>query len=100
MTFVHRAGDSLAVESLSVHILVDGTPLEQQPPIPFFSARGFQPGPTGAFNSATNETWDAGETASLGVAGTNAPLFETGDRVVVRIVVDGTVVTEIETTAE
>ncbi|WP_049969265.1 type IV pilin [Haladaptatus cibarius] len=100
LTFVHRAGDSLAVESLSVHVLVDGTPLKHQPPVPFFSAHGFQSGPTGPFNSATNETWDAGETASLGIAGTNAPLLETGDRVVVRIAVDDTVVTEVETTAE
>ncbi|WP_266079270.1 type IV pilin [Haladaptatus caseinilyticus] len=99
LTFVHQAGDSLTVQTLSIRIRVNGTPLEHQPPVPFFSAKGFRSGPTGPFNSATNETWSPGETASFEVAGTNAPLFEAGDEIVVQIAVRKTIVVEVETTA-
>ncbi|WP_458207306.1 type IV pilin [Haladaptatus sp. NG-SE-30] len=99
LTFVHRAGDSLSVETLVIHIRVNGTPLEHQPPVPFFSASGFRPGPTGPFNSATNEMWSTGETASVELAGTNEPLLEPGNRIVVRISADGNPVAEVTTTA-
>ncbi|WP_227353114.1 type IV pilin [Haladaptatus salinisoli] len=99
LTFVHRAGDPLSVDGLAVRVSVNGTPLERQPPIPFFSAAGFRPGPTGPFNSATNSSWSVGETASVELAGTNAPLFEPGDTVVVRISADGVLVVGVETIA-
>ncbi len=99
LTFVHQAGDSLTVESLSIRIQVNGTPLDHQPPVPFFSAEGFQSGPTGPFNSATNETWSVGETASIELAGTNAPLVEPGDSVVVRIATNGIPIAEVRATA-
>ncbi|WP_327050497.1 type IV pilin [Halomicrococcus gelatinilyticus] len=100
LTFVHRAGDSLPVDRLTVVVRVDGTPLAHQPPVPFFAATGFRSGPTGPFNSAANETWDAGERTSVRLAGTNAPLFEPGDSVAVRILLDGRLLVAVRTTAE
>lgn len=99
LTFVHRAGDPLSVEDLVVRVEVDGTALAHQPPVPFFSATGFHPGPTGPFNSATNATWGPGGTASLELAGTNDPLLDSGDRVVVRLSLDGHLVAEVTTRA-
>lgn len=99
MTFTNRAGEALDVESLDIEIRVNGEPLANQPPVPFFSADGFRAGPTGPFNSASDPTWHVGERASVTLAETNAPLLEPGDEVVVRIVDDETLVAEVETTA-
>ena len=98
LTFVHRGGDPIDVSALSVRIRVDGESLDAQPPVPFFSARGFRPGPTGPFNSATADEWTAGERASLRVAGTNDPTIAPGSRVSVRLIVAETVVAELEAT--
>ncbi|EFW93645.1 hypothetical protein ZOD2009_00840 [Haladaptatus paucihalophilus DX253] len=98
VTFTHRAGESLDVDELDIEISVNGEPLKEQPPVPFFSADGFRAGPTGPFNSAADSTWSAGEVASLELAGTNAPLLESGDEIDVRIVENETLIAEIETT--
>ena len=95
----HRAGDPIDPGAVELRIRVDGVPLDRQPPVPFFSAPGFESAPTGAFNSATAERWRAGETATLQVAGTNEPAIEAGDTVSIRLVVDGYGVTELEVTA-
>lgn len=79
-------GPPLDVRDLHLRIRVDGVPLRHQPPIPFFAARGFVSGPTGPFNRVADPTWSVGETATLRVAGSNAPAVEAGDRVVVRVV--------------
>lgn len=100
LTFAHRAGESLDVESIDLEIRVNGEPLASQPPVPFFSADGFHAGPTGPFNSASDSTWRSGEVATLELAGTNAPLLEPGDEVVVRIVENGALVAEIETAVQ
>lgn len=81
---VHAAGDSLDPGRLRVRITVEGEPITHQPPVPFFSARGFHSGPTGPFNSATGGEWTAGERASLRLADTNTDI-RAGDRVVVRL---------------
>lgn len=88
LTLVHRAGAPLDARQLRVRIRVAGTPLEHQPPVPFFAARGFRAGPTGPFNPAADPRWTAGERASLRLASTNAPGIDPGDRVVVRVAVD------------
>ena len=49
---LHRGGDAVDPDSLRVRVRVNGDPLAEQPPVPFFSARGFESGPTGPFNSA------------------------------------------------
>jgi FlaG/FlaF family flagellin (archaellin) len=98
LTFVHRSGDPLDVRDLSVRVRVDGTPLDAQPPVPFFSAEGFEPGPTGPFNSATDHEWSAGETASLQLAGTNDPPISEGSTVVVEFAVEAGVVAEVSVT--
>lgn len=99
LTFVHRGGDPLAVRALSLRVRVDGTPLDAQPPVPFFAAKGFRSGPTGPFNSAADGHWSVGETASFALAGTNAPLISEGSVVAVTVRVNGTVVAELDRTA-
>lgn len=84
LAVVHAGGDSLDPERLRVRINVEGEPITHQPPVPFFSARGFHSGPIGAFNSAAGGEWTAGERASLRLAGTNTDI-RPGDRVVVEL---------------
>jgi hypothetical protein len=88
LTLVHRAGGALDARRLVLRVSVAGTPLERQPPVPFFAARGFRAGPTGPFNAAADPRWTAGETASLRLASTNAPGISSGDRVVVEVSVE------------
>jgi FlaG/FlaF family flagellin (archaellin) len=94
LTLTHRGGDALDVTALRLVVTVDGDPLTHQPPVPFFSTRGFDPGPTGPFNSAADPEWTAGETASVGVAGTNQPALAAGETVTVRVYVDDALVAE------
>lgn len=81
----HEAGPSIDVRALTLRIEIDGQPLEHQPPIPFFSAKGFRSGPTGPFNPSADPRWTVGERASLRVAGTNGPTIAEGSAVTVRI---------------
>ena len=85
-TFTHRGGDTLDVSRFSLSVTVDGTPLAEQPPVPFFAATGFVSGPTGPFNSGGDTRWRAGETAGFRVASTNSPTIDEGDQLTVRIV--------------
>lgn len=89
LTVRHLAGDSLDAHELRLEVTVDGDPLAHQPPVPFFSATGFRPGPTGAFNVAGDTTISPGETASFRIAGTNSPLPSAGDRVTVTVYSEG-----------
>jgi flagellin-like protein len=88
LTLTHRRGPPLNVSAASVAVRIDESPLVHQPPVPFFTARGFRAGPTGPFNSAADDTWRAGEETSLQLAATNAPLVAPGDVVRVRIATD------------
>jgi len=81
LTVEHLGGDSLDVTAIRLRVTVDGDPLAHQPPVPFFSAAGFRPGPTGAFNVAGDTTLSPGESASFRIASTNEPVPEAGDRV-------------------
>jgi len=85
-TFTPRGGDTLDVSRFSLSVTVDGTPLAEQPPVPFFAATGFVSGPTGPFNSGGDTRWRAGETAGFRVASTNSPTIDEGDQLTVRIV--------------
>lgn len=89
LTVRHLGGDSLDADALRLEVTVDGDPLAHQPPVPFFSATGFRPGPTGAFNVAGDTTLSPGETASFRIAGTNAPYPSAGDRVTVTVYSEG-----------
>ncbi len=100
VTVTHRGGDALDANDLRVRVRVDGDPLARQPPVPFFSAAGFRPGPTGAFNAASDDTWRVGGTASFRVAGTNDPVLEPGRTVTVDITVDGRPVATLETVVD
>ena len=88
IVLTHRGGDPIAVGELRIVVVVNGEPLKNQPPVPFFSAAGFRPGPTGPFNAATPNEWTVGTSASFRIAGTNDPTPTIGDRLIVRLVVD------------
>ena len=100
ITLSHRGGDALNASELDVRVRVDGEPLARQPPVPFFSAAGFRPGPTGAFNAASDDDWRVGESASFRVAGTNDPVLEPGRTVVVDVSVGGRPVATLETVVD
>ncbi len=97
---VHEAGPELNVNNLALRITIDDVPLEHQPPIPFFAARGFQAGPTGPFNSAAAQSWTLGEQASFHLAGTNSPALEPGASVKIRVRRDDVTIAVVETTVE
>lgn len=99
LTLVHRAGDPVAVADLRVRVRIDGRPLAHQPPVPFFAATGFESGPTGPFNTATDGDWAAGERASLRLAGTNDPPLAPGSRVTVDVYLDGRKLTKLTAVA-
>jgi flagellin-like protein len=81
----YERGPPMRVADLRLRVAVDGDPLAHQPPVPFFSARGFRPGPTGPFNVGSDGVWSAGETGSVDVAGTNRPRIGPGRTVTVRL---------------
>jgi FlaG/FlaF family flagellin (archaellin) len=95
---VHQAGDTLDVRRMEVHVAVNGTRLTHQPPVPFFAATGFEPGPTGPFNSASDPEWEVGEVGTLTVAGTNSPAIRPGATVRVTVVSGGYLVAETDVT--
>ncbi len=99
ITFTHDGGETVSTEKLTLRIEVDGEPLAQQPPVPFFAADGFVSGPTGPFNPAADPAWTAGESASIALASTNAPLLAPGSTVSVTIATDQGVITRLETEA-
>lgn len=96
---VHEGGDPVDVTALEVTVTVDGEELRHQPPVPFFAAFGFESGPTGPFNLASDGTFRAGETASFTVASTNDPPLDAGSSVTVRLTTRESVVFEGTATA-
>lgn len=88
IALTHRSGDPLSVGELRLEISIGGDPLEKQPPIPFFAASGFESGPTGPFNAATDGEWQAGETAAFRLAGTNSPQLSPGVTVSIAVYTD------------
>ena len=99
VVITHQGGASLDVRDLRVRVRVDGRPLAAQPPVPFFSASGFRPGPQGPFNSASDPTWTAGEVGSFRVAATNEPRPTAGARVTVEVFADDRPVAQLTDTA-
>lgn len=100
ITLVHEAGPRLDVNDLVFRVTIDDVPLEHQPPVPFFAARGFQAGPTGPFNSAADQSWTLGEQASFQLADTNSPALEPGASVEIRILREDVTIAVIETMVE
>lgn len=98
LVFSHDHGEPLNVTAISIQIAVDGEPLVDQPPVPFFAANGFESGPTGPFNSESDNKWRVGQTASLTVADTNQPTLDSGSTVSVTITTDEGAVIRTETT--
>lgn len=89
VVLTHEAGDPIDVNEVTVSVAVDGNPLENQPPVPFFSTAGFEPGPTGPFNTASDPEWSVGETASVTISDSNDPVPGPGDEVTVEVLRDG-----------
>ena len=98
ITILHRGGDTIDPAEMDLRVRIEDEPLDRQPPVPFFSARGFESGPTGPFNSATSTKWRAGEAASFTMAGTNSPPMRSGDTVRIEIFVDEQPIAQLETT--
>jgi archaeal type IV pilus assembly protein PilA len=97
---VHDGGGSLDTRSLSVVVEVDGEPLTHQPPVPFFSASGFEPGPTGVFNVGYSGEWEVGDSAGFTLnPNTNGPAPERGSAVSVEVYEGDRPITRAETTA-
>ncbi|WP_435334115.1 type IV pilin [Haloarchaeobius sp. TZWWS8] len=99
LTLTHAGGDALDTTDLRVVVSIDDERLRYQPPVPFFSARGFAPGPTGPFNSASDSQWTAGESASVRLAGTNSPALSPGARVCVELYDGSTLLATVESHA-
>ncbi|GAB6860473.1 type IV pilin [Haloplanus litoreus] len=99
LVLTHRAGETVDVRSLDVLVRVDGQPLARQPPVPFFSARGFRSGPTGPFNAAADPRWEPGERASFRVASTNRPSLSAGAHVTVELRRNGRLLAVLSATA-
>lgn len=85
----HEAGDPIDVGEITVTVTVEGAPLAEQPPVPFFSTTGFEAGPTGPFNSAADSEWTVGERASFTIADSNDPVPDAGDEVRVEVLQNG-----------
>lgn len=81
----HEGGETVNVGTLRVQVAIDGESLAQQPPVPFFAARGYHGGPRGPFNPRTDGEWSVGETASFRIAETNDPTLEPGARLTVEL---------------
>lgn len=96
----HEAGPDLRTARVRLVVAIDGTPLDHQPPVPFFAARGFRAGPTGPFNVASDGVWTAGETGTIRVASTNSPEPESGRTVSVTIHVGDDRVAEVRGVVE
>lgn len=100
LTLEHVGGEPVNVTELELEIAVNGESLERQPPVPFVGADGYRGAPSGPFNPETDPEWRVDETATLRVAETNDPAIRSGDTVSVTVVVDGTVVADLEATAD
>lgn len=99
ITVVHRGGDAITPAEIRLVVEIDGERLAHQPPVPFFATRGFEPGPTGPLNSASDGQWRAGERATFRLAATNDPDLEAGATVSVTVATDRSVVGVAETRA-
>ncbi|WP_231587950.1 type IV pilin [Halostagnicola sp. A56] len=95
----HAGGDAVDVRELSVAIEIDGGTLENQPPVPFVGAKGFDETPTGPFNARSDPIWRAGESARVDLASTNDPRLRAGATVTVTLVVDDHRIATLEATA-
>ena len=98
IALTHDGGDPINVQDLTVRVRVNDESLSRQPPVPFFSSAGFQPGPTGAFNSASDDTWIVGESVSFRIARSNDPYPTAGDRVEVHLSVHDREIAMLEAT--
>lgn len=94
---VHEGGPPIDVREVTVRVAVDGTPLVEQPPVPFFAAPGFRSGPTGAFNPSADPVLAVGERASFRIAGTNSPTLVAGATLALRLYRGGTRIAAVET---
>jgi hypothetical protein len=96
LELTHEGGAPLDVRDLRLRVAVDGDPLAHQPPVPFFAARGYEPGPTGPFNAASDPRWTGGETGSFCVAGTNRPTPSPGAAVSITVAANDSVIARLE----
>ena len=89
LQFTNTGTETLDIDEVALKISVSDQPLAFQPTIPYFSTTGFEPGPSGPFNSASNMTWEPGQKATITVANTNEPVPTVGDSVTVEVWYEG-----------
>lgn len=99
LSLTHRGGDPLDLSETTVRVEIDGEELASQPPIPFFAARGFESGPTGPFNAASDDVWRPGETGTVRLASTNDPELTQESTVTVRVYAEGTEIAAVSVSA-
>ena len=99
LAVTHRGGDPLDLTATTLRVEVNGRSLTHQPPVPFFAASGFESGPAGPFNSASDDVWRPGETGTLVVASTNEPGIGPNSTVTVRVFSDGTEIATLSASA-
>lgn len=99
VAIVHQGGPGLDVHEIEVRISVGGDRLDEQPPVPFYSAPGYASFPSGPFNPVADPRWEVGERASLTITGENAASIEEGATVRIEIYRDGLRVGTVETPA-
>jgi len=83
--FTNTGTETIDVDELTLEISVSDQPVAFQPTIPYFSTTGFEPGPSGPFNIASNTTWVPGQDATITIADTNEPVPQVGDTVTVEL---------------
>jgi archaellum component FlaF (FlaF/FlaG flagellin family) len=98
ITLVNKGPRDIDVRELTITIEIDGTPLEYPLTIPYFSQRGFHPGPTGAFNSATDPYWLPGERVSFRIASTNTPTLTPGDSLTITLKINNSPIAQRQAT--
>jgi len=99
LSLTHRGGEAIALTATTIRVEINGTALTHQPPIPFFAARGFESGPAGPLNSASDNVWHPGETGTVVLASTNEPTLTRDSTVTVRIITDETEIARLQTAA-
>lgn len=98
ITITNKGPREIDVRELTVTIEIDNTPLQHSLTVPYFSQRGFHPGPTGAFNSATDPYWSTGERVSFRIASTNTPTLTVGNSLTLTLIIHDSPIAQTETT--
>jgi len=99
ISLIHQSGPTLDVRKIDLRIIVDGTPLPHQPPVPYYSADGFHRFPKGPFNPMADPQWEIGEEAMVIATHGNRAAITPDSQVRVELYRDGLRIAVTETRA-